>query len=146
GAPMETFSTRSLPLSGPTFSAARSARTVFVLAPPCSGTDVLRGLLAGHPRLLAPPDLELLSFATLEERSRAFAGRAGSRLEGLHQAVAGARGCGLAEAQAIVIERERQGMTTAGFYGLLLEWLGGRALVDQTPSYSFDPELLERVE
>ena len=53
----------------------KNPRAVFVLAPPRSGTTLLRVLLAGHPALFAPPELELLQFATLAERRAAFAGR-----------------------------------------------------------------------
>ena len=38
---------------------------VFVLSPPRSGSTLLRVMLGGHPRLFAPPELELLSFNTL---------------------------------------------------------------------------------
>ena len=37
----------------------RNPRAVFVLAPPRSGTTLLRVMLGGHPRLFAPPELEL---------------------------------------------------------------------------------------
>src|SRR6185295_2041789 len=48
---------------------------IFILSPPRSGTTLLRVMLAGHPRLFAPPELELLSFNTLSERRAAFTGK-----------------------------------------------------------------------
>ena len=51
---------------------------VFVLSPPRSGSTLLRAMLAGHPRLFAPPELYLLPFDTLAERRDWFAGARGS--------------------------------------------------------------------
>ena len=50
-------------------------------------------MLAGHPQLFAPPELELLSFQTLGERHDAFAGRNAFWLEGLIRAVMEVRQC-----------------------------------------------------
>ena len=63
-------------------AAPRNSRAIFVLAPPRSGSTLLRVLLGGHPRLFAPPELELLNFASLAARREAFPGRDGFRLEG----------------------------------------------------------------
>jgi amino acid adenylation domain-containing protein len=119
---------------------------LFVLAPPRSGTTLLRVMLGVHPRLFAPPELELLSFQTLAERRAAFQGRDSFWLEGLIRAVMEARGVDAAEAARILEERERQGWTTRRFYGELQGWLEGRMLVDKTPSYALDPEVLRRAE
>ena len=53
-----------------------------MLSPPRSGSTLLRVMLGGHPRLFAPPELELLSFNTLAERRDAFSGRDSFWLEG----------------------------------------------------------------
>ncbi len=60
----------------------RTRRALFVLSPPRSGSTLLRVMLGGHPRLFAPPELELLEFDTLAERRDAFSGRDAFRLEG----------------------------------------------------------------
>src|SRR5947199_900274 len=62
--------------------ARKNRRAVFVLSPPRSGSTLLRVMLGGHPELFAPPELELLSFNTLRERSAAFSGRDSFWLEG----------------------------------------------------------------
>ncbi|MEA2693633.1 MAG: hypothetical protein QOJ16_3020, partial [Acidobacteriota bacterium] len=49
----------------------RNPRAVFILSPPRSGSTLLRVMLAGHPDLFAPPELELLGFGTLAEREAA---------------------------------------------------------------------------
>ncbi|HYG64199.1 MAG TPA: thioesterase domain-containing protein, partial [Thermoanaerobaculia bacterium] len=119
---------------------------VFVLSPPRSGSTLLRVMLGGHPELFAPPELELLSFPTLTQRRQAFQGRDSFWLEGVVRAVMEARGCGAEEAERLMTEREAEGWSTRRFYGELQGWLGERLLVDKTPSYALDPEVLVRAE
>jgi amino acid adenylation domain-containing protein len=103
-------------------------------------------MLGGHPRLFAPPELELLHFATLSERRDTFSGRDAFRLEGLPRAVMAARGCAAAEAQALVASWEDAGMPVRDLYRRLQEWIGDRLLVDKTPTYGWDPEALREAE
>ncbi|HEX3554233.1 MAG TPA: amino acid adenylation domain-containing protein, partial [Thermoanaerobaculia bacterium] len=124
----------------------KNHRAVFVLSPPRSGSTLLRVMLGGHPELFAPPELELLSFNTLRERSAAFSGRDSFWLEGAIRAVMEIRGCGPEEAREILDAFEREDLTTAELYGRLQEWLGERILVDKTPSYALDPAILRRAE
>ncbi len=128
--------------------AARPANppALFVLAPPRSGTTLLRVILGGHPGLFAPPELELLSFDTMGERARAFQGRDGFWLEGALRAVMEARGCAAEEARELVARAEADDESTQRFYGRLQEWIGDRLLVDKTPSYALWPGILERAE
>ncbi len=124
----------------------KNRRAVFVLSPPRSGSTLLRVMLAGHPKLFAPPELELLSFDTLRERSLAFSGRDSFWLEGAIRAVMEVRGCDAAAAREVLAECEREDLTTAAFYGRLQSWLGDRMLVDKTPSYALDPAVLKKAE
>ena len=119
---------------------------VFVLAPPRSGTTLLRVLLGGHPRLFAPPELELLSCNTLAERRATYSGRDAFWLEGLVRAVMEIRGCTAKTAAEIIGRWEDEGWTARRAYGQLQEWLGERILVDKTPSYVLDPAILQRAE
>ena len=41
---------------------------------------------------------------------------------------------------------EKDGLTTKQFYGLMQEWMGDKILVDKTPSYPLDIEVLRRAE
>ncbi len=125
---------------------AKNPPAVFVLSPPRSGSTLMRVMLGGHPRLFSPPELELLSFNTLRERRAAFSGRDAFWLEGVVRGVMEIRGCGPAEAEALVEEAEREDLTALEFYGRMQEWLGGRILVDKTPSYALDPAILRRAE
>jgi amino acid adenylation domain-containing protein len=119
---------------------------VFILAPPRSGTTLLRVMLAGHPLLFAPPELELLSFNTLEERKRAFSGRDSFWLEGTMRAIMEIRHCDAERARKIMEEYEEKRLSTKQFYGLMQEWIGEKIVVDKTPSYALDIETLKKAE
>src|SRR5260370_35453379 len=45
---------------------------VYILTAPRSGSTLLRVMLAGHPRLFCPPELNLLGFETMRERESAL--------------------------------------------------------------------------
>jgi amino acid adenylation domain-containing protein len=119
---------------------------VFVLSPPRSGSTLFRVMLAGHPLLFAPPELELLSFDTLGERRAAFSGKDSFWLEGLVRAVMELKGCDAAEAKRLTEEMEAGDLTTKECYGMLQGWLGERKLVDKSPSYALEPSALEKAE
>jgi amino acid adenylation domain-containing protein/non-ribosomal peptide synthase protein (TIGR01720 family) len=125
----------------------RNPPAVFLLSPPRSGSTLTRVMLAGHPRLFAPPELLLLNFDTLEERHATLAnGRDDFWLEGSVRAVMELRGCDADTAERLVEDARREGLTTREFYGRLQHWLGERLLVDKTPHYALDPEALRRAE
>jgi len=130
----------------PRESAEKNPRAVFVLSPPRSGSTLLRVMLAGHPKLFAPPELELLPFNTLGDRKRAFSDRYSFWLEGVLRAVMELRGCDADEARAMMEEREAREQPVREFYGEMQGWIGDRILVDKTPSYALDPAILERAE
>jgi amino acid adenylation domain-containing protein len=125
---------------------ARNPPALFVLSPPRSGSTLLRVMLGGHPRLFAPPELELLNFSTMSGRRATLGGRNSFWREGTIRAVMEVKGCGADEAQAIIEEFEIAGATTQRFYRALQEWLGARMLVDKTPSYAMSLEVLRRAE
>ncbi len=133
---------------GPAAAAAppRKPRAVFLLSPFRSGSTLLRVMLAGHPRLFSPPELELLGFASLGERRRVLSGRDAFAREGLLRAVMELRACDAGSAAAVVGEAEERDEPTASFYRRLVEWAGDRLLVDKTPRYSLDPATLRRAE
>jgi thioesterase domain-containing protein len=134
------------PLPAEIAALPKNPPAVFVLSPPRSGSTLLRVMLGGHPSLFAPPELELLGFDSMAERRDAFPGRDAFRLEGLLRAVMEARRCGPEEAREVVEGFEREGLSTRAMYGRLQEWIGGRTLVDKTPTYAWDPEALRRAE
>ena len=130
----------------PDLAAEKNPPAIFLLSPPRAGSTLLRVMLGGHPRLFAPPELELLSFNTLAEREAAFPGRDSFWLEGLIRAVMEVRRCGVEAARQIVGAAVEEGWTTQRFYRQLQEWLGGRTLVDKTTTYALDLAILRRAE
>jgi amino acid adenylation domain-containing protein len=124
----------------------KNPSAIFVLSPPRSGSTLLRVMLAGHPQLFAPPELELLSFNTLAERREAFADRFSFWREGTIRALMELKHCDADTATRLMEECETRQLTTKYFYGLMQAWAGGRVLVDKTPSYALDIEILRRAE
>src|SRR5262249_42511211 len=104
----------------------KNGPAIFILAPPRSGTTLLRVMLGGHERIFAPPELQLLYFKTLKERRAAFRGQKEFWLEGSVRAVMEMRGCDGVEAKRILEEFEGRGMSTREFYRQMQEWLGDR--------------------
>ena len=72
---------------------AAEQAAVFILSPPRSGTTLLRVMLAGHSRLFAAPELQLLNFDTLAQRRAALVGRYSPWREGTIRAVMELEGC-----------------------------------------------------
>jgi amino acid adenylation domain-containing protein len=124
----------------------KNPRAIFILAPPRSGTTLLRVMLAGHPRLFAAAELQLLGFNTLGERRAAFSDKYSLWLEGTIRAVMQIRGCDAEQAKRILARYEDQDMTTKEFYRMLQDWIAPQTLVDKSPSYALDRETLMRAE
>ena len=119
---------------------------VFVLSSPRSGSTLLRVIMAGHPQLFAPPELELLSFNTLRDRKAELSGRFAYFAEGTVRAIMELNGCDAVQAQTMMAEFENSNLPVQEFYRVLQGWLGDRQLVDKTPFYTLDPEVLKRAE
>ena len=120
---------------------------VFILSPPRSGSTLFRVMLAGNPKLFSPPELDLLSFNTLAERKETF-NKPGLEiwLEATIRTLMELKHCSFEEAKAVMDEFERQNLPIKSFYDQLQTWMGDRILVDKTPTYPFDPNVLERGE
>jgi phthiocerol/phenolphthiocerol synthesis type-I polyketide synthase E len=119
---------------------------VFILSPPRTGSTLLRVLLGGHPKLFAPPELNLLGYGTLQERKAANSGHAVSHLQGTIRAIMQVKECSIEEAQAIIRQYEEQELSVRQFYCQLQEWIGDRVLVDKSPGYAINPHTLKRAE
>lgn len=124
----------------------RNPPAVFILSPPRSGSTLLRVMLAGHPQLFAPPELQLLNFSDLAERRRTFSGRYQFWLEGTIRAVMEIHRCSADEATEIIRRFELERMPTREFYRWLQNEIAPRVLIDKTPAYAFDRTTLDRAE
>lgn len=120
--------------------------TVFILSPPRSGTTLLRVMLAGHSRLFAAPELQLLNFDTLAQRRAALVGRYSPWREGTIRAVMDLEDCDAQYATRLMESHERSGLTAKAFYGWLQERAGNRVVVDKSPGYALDLEALRNAE
>lgn len=132
------------PIVAAPVSPIRPTAPVFIIAPPRSGTTLLRVMLAGHPGLFACNELQLLHFETLSERSAAYQGKFSLWSEGLVRAVMELRSCDANAAKDLLRQFEKQGMTTQEMFFQLQEWVGDRLIVDKSPSYALDPLALEK--
>ncbi len=121
-------------------------RAIFILSAPRSGSTLLRVILAGHSKLFSPPELALLNFRTLEERSETFAGRDEGWMEGLYRAIMEIKGCDFPESKRIVAELESKGFTTHQMYAEIQKWIGDKILVDKTTTYASNIDYLKRAE
>lgn len=127
--------------------APKNKRAVFILSPPRSGSTLLRVMLAGNPALFAPPELHLLSYATLAERRADLSNEHSEHLlDGAVRALMHARGWAGEEARTFVADCEASGMSASAFFGELQQGLGERLLVDKTPTYAFSEDILRQAE
>lgn len=136
----------SVPLRPARAGHERNPPALFILAPPRSGTTLLRVMLAGHPGLFAAPELQLLGFETLRERREAYQGTHALWLEGGIRALMEVHHCDDEAAKHIMADLEARELTTGDFYRYLQDAIDGRMLVDKSPSYAMDPNALARAE
>ena len=122
----------------------QTTNIVFILSSPRSGSTLLRVMLAGHPALLSPPELHLLPFETMAERSQELSL---SHLgEGLQRVLMELKGIDAAASQKIIDKLVADNASIEEVYALLQELGEGRLLVDKSPSYASSRETLERAE
>ncbi|WP_310463066.1 non-ribosomal peptide synthetase [Sphaerotilus sp.] len=130
----------------PRRSTRKNPPAVFILAPPRSGTTLLRVMLGGHPGLFAPPELELLGFNDLRERAQRCAEHDTFWLQGTVRALMELHGCSADEAWQRMAQFEAQDLDTGDFYRVLQDAAPGRLLVDKTPFYSVSADILRQAE
>ena len=124
----------------------RNPRAAFILAPPRSGTTLLRVMLAGHPDLFAASELQLLGFHTLRSRQEAYTGRFSLWLDGTVRTLMELEQIGPSEARALMDDAVEAGLTTQQFYRRLQQRATPRLLIDKSPSYASDPTALAKAE
>ncbi len=127
-------------------SSKKNPSAIFILAPPRSGTSLLRLMLAGHPDLFAVNELKLLGFHNLKERSAAFTGKFALWQEGVVRAIMALKNCDAEAAKLYVHDFEKKNYTTKQLYQQLQAWAHPKRIVDKTPSYALDPLALQKAE
>ncbi len=123
-----------------------SSGAIFILAPPRSGTTLLRVMLAGHPQLFAASELNLLMFGTMQQWAEAFSGKFSFWREGLVRTLMELRHCPAEQAVAEVEQFVAENKTVADVYGHLQTLASPRLLVDKSPAYALDEGALQQAE
>jgi len=127
-------------------SGKKNPRAVFILSAPRSGSTLLRAMLGGHPKLFAPPELQLLNYNTMGDRKEQLTGRDAFWLDGVIRAVMELKNCDADEARAFVAGFEEQDVSIKDFYKVMQDELGDSLFVDKTPNYALGKEILQRAE
>ncbi len=122
----------------------RNPGIIFLLSSPRAGSTLLRVMLAGHPGLFSPPELHLLPFKTMKERQERLQG---SYLdEGLQRAVMELKSLDFEQSKALIDEWIEADLPIQQVYSHLQELAWPRILVDKSPSYGMEIQVLERAE
>jgi amino acid adenylation domain-containing protein len=127
-------------------SGPRNPPAVFILSPPRSGTTLLTAMLAGHPRLFAASELNLLGFDTLGQRRSVFEGTSSVFLDGAIRTLMEIHGVTAEDAIARMNLAEVNDLGVREFYGALQRAIAPRLLLDKSPAYGLDPTTLLRAE
>ncbi len=122
----------------------RNPSMIFLLSCPRSGSTLFRVMLAGHPRLFAPPELHLLLFGTMREWHDAL--RLTVLGEGLQRAFMELKKINADQAKELIADLVAQDLPTQQVYAMLQELAFPRLLVDKSPTYVSDFEALRRAE
>ncbi|MGF1495533.1 MAG: alpha/beta fold hydrolase [Elainellaceae cyanobacterium] len=119
-------------------------RAAFILSSPRAGSTLLRVMLAGHPDLFAAPELHLLPFATMGDRHHHLGQ---SHLgEGLQRSLMALKGLDAAASEAMVQDWVERDVAIADVYALLQDLAGDRLLVDKSPTYAMNQDVLRHAE
>jgi hypothetical protein len=125
--------------------AEKNPSAVFILTAGRSGSTLFRGMLAGHPQLFAPPELDLLCCKTVRERSEATMS-GWSDPGGLNLAVRDLWNVDKAGAAEIIADWVARDLSTREAYALLQQKAGARLLAEKCISYPLSVSCLSRAE
>ncbi|MFQ5615871.1 MAG: sulfotransferase, partial [Anaerolineales bacterium] len=117
---------------------------VFLLSAPRSGSTLLRLMLAGHSSLFCPPELALLAFDSLaawRENQQAFFAQ-----NGVEHALMALMNLNIKGAGNHIEDLIRKNTPIREVYRLLQTKAGSRTLVDKTPGYAMNKQILMRAE
>jgi phthiocerol/phenolphthiocerol synthesis type-I polyketide synthase E len=129
-------------------SGAKNKPMVFLHSSPRAGSTLLRVMLAGHPDLFCPPELNLLFFEDMQEWQHNIG--FGHELEwtsaGVQWAFMELQGLESEAGQAFVDDLVQRNESAQQVYARLQALAGPRLLVDKTPTYAMDLTTLQRAE
>ncbi|MDA0822714.1 MAG: beta-ketoacyl synthase N-terminal-like domain-containing protein [Proteobacteria bacterium] len=119
-----------------------SPEIAFVLSSVRSGSTLLRVMLAGHSALFSPPELHLLRYERMDERDHED--RSPDKNQGLVRTLVEIFNIKPAQADAMIAEMVMSGTPTSEVLAMIARKLKGRLLVDKSPGYSNDIEILRK--
>ncbi|VAW96721.1 Polyketide synthase modules and related proteins [hydrothermal vent metagenome] len=117
---------------------------IFLLSTPRAGSTLLRAMLAGHSALFSPPELHLLTFASMTQRHAAL--NESYLDEGLQRALMVLMNEDAEKVQEVLADLIERDAPVTEVYALLQSLAGSRTLVDKSPTYGLDMCILERAE
>ncbi len=117
---------------------------VFVFSTGRSGSTLFRVMLEGHSELFAPPSLYLLPFDTIHDAESTLREQGLAMADGVIAAIGRLRTVSDDEARATWLQWVEERRSVADVYAQLRAWAGPRALVDKTPLYALDPDVMRR--
>ena len=117
---------------------------LFVLSAARTGSTLLRIMLAGHPQLFSPPELELLLFRDMQERKTGLLG-GWSDFLGLERALMELQELEEPAARAQVATMLEANWSTRAVYQKIQGLCAPRLLVDKSPSYPISQPALGRL-
>lgn len=115
---------------------------VFILSAPRCGSTLLRVMLAGHPGIFAPPELRLLNYRTMDQWMEAHKGKFQFFREGLIKAFMAAEQSSLEAAQDWLERAAKEKFPVETAYEKLQGATGSKIIVDKSPLYALDTEIL----
>ncbi len=118
--------------------------TVFLLSTPRSGSTLLRAMLMGNSKLFAPPELHLLNFSNLKER-KLLLGNSGFG-DGLIETIKTLKNISIEEAKSWLEQEELKSLPVKEMYRSIQEMTDDMMLVDKSPSYASDINVLRKAE
>lgn len=132
----------------PRAPARKNPSMVFLHSSPRAGSTLFRVMLAGHPRLFCPPELNLLFFNSMREwRQNLGMGQQFEWTdEGLRWAHMELMGLEPAAGQQFLDDLVARDVPVQEVLARLQELASPRLLLDKTPIYALDPATLEKSE
>ncbi len=122
----------------------RNPGAIFLLSSPRSGSTLLRVMLAGHPLLFSPPELNLLAFYSMKQSRKVLGNSFFGR--GLQRTFMELKELSAEESAAYVAELSERDLPIHQVYRELQTLCAPRQLVDKSPSYSTELETLLHAE
>ncbi|MFL5351290.1 SDR family NAD(P)-dependent oxidoreductase [Archangium sp.] len=146
--PLKPYRPQRVEGTAPAKGRRKNPPMVFVHSSPRAGSTLFRVMLAGHPKLFCPPEVNLLFFENMKEwrENIGFGNEMEWTTGGLQWAFMELLGLDSAAGQALIDRFVAENTPAQDIFAKLQELSGPRLLVDKTPSYALDPETLWRSE